>query len=516
MGKQVIEYKDFSFGDFGRIEPWRAPKNSWTGTNMVVYRTGELGVRAGVRNLAPTGLSNGVVWGMGSWANVDRGMWYGQGTNVRTLDVADAGGPVSALGTVSSTPADVARAEYGDDTFIVTDNSGAYRIRSSGVTACTGSPNGRAIALLGERLIIAPTATTPATIRYSAASNFNSWPGTITVGSDDPITGLVSQRGHLVIMKYRSSFYILTGVPGINETLRPLMRDVGPASVTNLLSYAAVHADDLIWFVSQWENTPARFDGARSARVEHILTPAAGGTSLGIEPFPVGDPAALVIVQGAGPEGTAARTWLYNRGTWTKHTFGVTTVGKTASSIVGFLQDGATLSTVRKGAAIVLTDGGGAAATPNFYVWMPDIDRPGTESDPFGVSTERAGDDSSTQVSGEFSLPEYHTEDGSEFLVRKVIVDFRKWDTGGALTNHFDVNVTALRRYNAGSLESTTQSWDEDDALASTTGTLDRRVFSFGEQGLGSGYQITLENIRGIAIQRIQVEIDAQPGRWGA
>jgi len=43
--KRIIEHRDWSGGEFGRQEPWAAPQNSFTGTNMMVYRTGELGVR---------------------------------------------------------------------------------------------------------------------------------------------------------------------------------------------------------------------------------------------------------------------------------------------------------------------------------------------------------------------------------------------------------------------------------------------------------------------------------------
>ena len=46
--RKVISYDDFSGGDYGILEPWRAPPGTWTGKNMVLYDDGGLGPRNGM------------------------------------------------------------------------------------------------------------------------------------------------------------------------------------------------------------------------------------------------------------------------------------------------------------------------------------------------------------------------------------------------------------------------------------------------------------------------------------
>lgn len=519
MARRTVIYNDFSFGDFGRIEPWNAPKGSWTGQNMVVYRTGEIGVRAGVRRVPLTGTPVGAVWQMGilpGGTTVD--VWFGQGNVVRYFDAARPDGIITTLsGTLTGTPTRgiVDRFEAGDQTFIVTPSQAAYVITSSAVTAMTGAPNGFSIALHGDRMVIASSFVSPSVLRYSAAANFNSWPAanSITVGGSDQIYALREQRGQLQVLKSQAGFYTLTGVPGINETLRYNLSNVGPQG--NVNAVRTVRAQDGIWMVTAREAVPSRFDGSRIRTWEHIPFASVGGQNLGIEGFPIGDPDAAFFVQGdIASELTTQRNWLLNRGTWSKHIFGFNPVGLTAAVSFGYLQDALTIATSRQSPIIVMTDGGSASAAPNFYTWLPDIDRPGTENNPFSVGTERAGDDSTAQVTGNFDLPEWWSDEGSEVLVRTVVVEFRAWNTGGSLTNHFDVTVNNIRPYeNESPITTETQAWDRAGARSSTSGTIYREAFSFGGQGVGNGVQLKFSNIRGVAIKRIEMVIDSASGR---
>lgn len=519
MPREVTVYDDFSGGDFGRIEPWHAAKNQWTGTNMCVYRTGELGVRAGVRNVTPSGTVAGVVFGMGKLGTTARTIWYGQGTNIKSFDYTNPASLVT-LGTVTAQPTGdrVGRAEYGDQTFIVTENSGAYQIKSGGVTQLTSgspSPNGRHIALLGDRLVISPL-TTQATIRYSSASDFLTWPAAnaIAIGGDDLITALATQRSHLAILKQDSSYYVLTGVPGVNETLRSVFRERGPAAGSPT-SYGVVRSNDMIWYVSGSEVIPSRFDGTKADKVERIITTNTGANALSVEPLRLTDPNALCIVQGAVPaDNTDQRTWMYLRGVWTKHVFGVPVLGMTAQSDLFYLQDGLTKTTQRTGPVLCLTDRGTASVAPKFYTWMPDVDRPGTESNPFSFSTERAGDDSTSQVVGDFALRMEHVDRGQNVQVTGISVEFRRWNTGGSLTNHFDVTVDSNWSYESGTVTQRSLSWDEVGSYASSSGSLDTAYFRFGESGEGNAYQVRFTNCRGVAIQKIIVTTETTPVRF--
>jgi hypothetical protein len=162
------------------------------------------------------------------------------------------------------------------------------------------------------------------------------------------------------------------------------------------------------------------------------------------------------------------------------------------------------------GQYVYLCDGGAAGAAPNFYVWDPTLDTPGIE----GGSQSRAGDDSSTALSGTLTFPEWWSQDAAEVYVRSVIVDFKSYNTGSATNNHFDLTVNALRRYQAGAAQaSTTQSWDQAAASSSASGTLRREIIGYGEQGMGNGAQLAFTNVRGIAIERVTMILESQPVR---
>jgi len=50
--EQTVVYDRWDGGEFGTMGASLAPAGSWTGTNAVVYRTGYIGPRPGLKNLA--------------------------------------------------------------------------------------------------------------------------------------------------------------------------------------------------------------------------------------------------------------------------------------------------------------------------------------------------------------------------------------------------------------------------------------------------------------------------------
>jgi hypothetical protein len=410
--------------------------------------------------------------------------------------------------------------EVGNTSYISTELNAGYSFDGTTVTALGTMPNASTIALYGDRLVVVPVAATN-TVRYSDAASFNSWPvgNTLTVGDTDPIGAIISQRAHLAILKSGSSFYVLTGVPGVNDTLRAVQRANGvtTASLGGAYSAAARRADDVIYYVPGNGNFPVTFDGARTVEFDNIITADFGGQSLAVVPLLADDQTGIVINQAAVPADTTPQLlWVRSKGAWTKHTLGVTVINKAAAATHTYPQNGTSDgSLLRTGSMLCFTDGGGASATPKFYGWQPFMDRPGLEVNPLSISAERAGDASASPVSGSVTFPEQHTDDGSDIQVRGVIVHFRKWNTGGSLTNHFDLAVNTLRSYETpGTASSATASWDEDVTLSSTGGTLQSKYFSFGDQGRGGGFQLAFTNVRGIAFQRIQVVTETYPARF--
>lgn len=501
--RSVVLYDDFDGGEWGDRNAWKAEKNQFTANNMLVYSTGELGVRAGLVERTPAGVPNGEILGFGSTPVPAKDAWFVIGNNAYTFDILVGNNLLTATGTMSGTATsnfDVTR--IGTDLYITAKGkTNSYRLRlntGTGVPAAlsvlTGSPSARAIVSYGDRLVLGDiTGSLTNRIRFSDALNYFSWPSAnfIDIGADWFINGLLVQRQHLVIAK-QVGFFVLTGVPGVNPVIRKISGDHGPLSSAE----SAMGQNDLLYNWPTIGHFPAAFNGSRQIKQRHLdnFLPLSGTgdtvpTTTGVTPL-LDDADGAAWLQ-------SSKAIVFRDGVFTYHTFGVTTTGLTA-------KEGGS------GGLVTFCDGGGVSSSAKFYVWDVNQDRPGIE----GSTHDRAGDASDVAVSGSVTFPEWWAPNASEFRVRAVIVDFRKWNTGASNTNHFDLKVDMLRRYNNTSpTASNTVSFDEAPASASASGTLDRRIFGFGEQGNGNGFQIVMTNCRGIAIQRIEVILDMEPVR---
>lgn len=523
--KRVIEHRDFSGGEFGRKEAWNAPANSFTATNMLVYRTGELGVRPGLRNVSPTGLVAGQVWSLNrdSTANSSVNVVFGQGTNLKTFQPSSTGtGFLTTVGgALTATPTAMVDVVWtGTALYLVTNNSGAYQYTGGAISALTGSPNGNSIALFGDRLVIARSTAPVNNIVYNGltagVSDFNSWPAanTIPVGDIATVYKLMTQRGHLALMKQYNGHYILTGQLGVSEALRQAVTNpVAPDPYQGM----GKSQDGILWFVdvSGKSAHPVSFDGTtlrvydhldlKNAGVSVLSTLSQASNAIGF----ASDDDHGVLLHGRTDGSGVNQTLLFSNGIWTKHSFGPTfNVAQGTCLPYQYQQTPGDGTTLRSTDTFVLSDGGSGAVAPKFYGWTPRMDRPGSETALNNGSPERAGDDSSAQVTGSVEFPEVHLETGTEMMVREITIDFRSWNTGGSLTNHFDVEIECLRTYNSTTRISLKNSWDEAGSLSSAAGTLKRISFMFGDQGVGNGYQVKFTNCRGIALQRYQVVLE--------
>jgi hypothetical protein len=519
MAGKTVEYKDFSGGDWGRIGPEKAPKNTFSGTNVLPYRTGELGVRPGVRNVTPTGLTSGAIWGMGTCPGSPGFIWFGKGTAIQVFAPGVVGPASTASGALTGTPSDVFIEEAGATTYLATNSVNGYSFNGSSITSLNNMPVSQAIALYGDRLAVVPTAS-PNTVRFSAAASFNNWTVSagnavsITVGDTDPITALFAQRGHLVVVKKSSAIYIITGTPGTNEALRQAFRFDGPITQN---AAGRTRADDKIWFAPQSSQYLAEFDGTRVEPIDNYPLPLHSDLVWrSVIPFKDDDHsgAAFLAPDDAAP-GTANEVWLRYRGSWTRHTIGATLSQYAARCFHGYPQEGSSaFRLLRYGTCLVFTDGGSAGAAPLFYAWQPFMDRPGLEVDPFSESVERPGDATgTTAVTGTFELPHYVDDAGNELMVQRVRVEFRSWNTGASDNTRFDVAVRSMREYDGTYEDSEAQTWEEAPAASALAGTYRRKEFSFGDQGFGSGFQLRFSNLKGVAIRRIVVSYDTRPPR---
>lgn len=499
MARQTVVYDDFSGGEWGAIGGRKAKQNMFGATNMLVYETGELGVRPGMVDRTPSsGLSNGVVHGFGTIGVPTRDAWFIQGTTVRYMNLLAGtfGGNFSgSLAEIPSMPVDIVGAT--NKTIISSEADKLYYLDTTQATplvsALTGSPGAMACTIYGDRVMAGDIdGSNEWRLRFSDAANRNSWPAAnfIDVGDEWGIKALFPQRQHLVVVK-QNTWWVLTGVPGVNPVLRNIANEAGPYHPL----HAAQGPRDLIGALPGDLTYPILFDGTNYKAMRYLDDFLTAGRGTG---FPASHGVQGLNAESQGlyfAQQSGNRMIAWHNGVWTYHTFDVN-----ISGYMGKFDKG----------RIAFCDGGGVAQTPKFYVWTPNINTPG-----FATGDQnRPGDGSNALLTANVSFPEWWTPDGSEVAVRSVIVDFRTWNTGASNTNHFDLKVEAKNLYEStGTRDSNTVSFDQAQASSSTSGTEQRRIFGFGEQGIGSGFQLHFTNVRGIAFKRITVVLDRTPVR---
>lgn len=498
MGRSIVTYKDFSGGESGRLTAntsAKAPRNGFTAYNMLVSQDGMLYVRPGLKTISPSGLSNGVVHGFGNTPVPSSDLWFVQGTAVRTF--GSDGSNLRTSGTaLAETPAQPLDWKTDGSTILVASAADKlYRISphtasNPDVAGLTGSPGAACLEVYGDRIVAGNIdGSNGYRLRYSAVADPNDWPAGnfIDIGDAFGLTGLYTQRQHLLLTK-QNQMHVLTGTLGSNEVLRRVYSGDGPLHPLQ----ARMGPRDLLWYHHIFATYPASFNGTYPNELSSLVygssTPNTGGVALippshGVSPFSANGGGAVFVSD------SRAEALVYWNGVWTSHSFDVDVSGYVASN----------------GQFIYFCDGGGASATPNFYSW--DV----TSGEVGATVTSDAGDaSSSTPVQGGVTFPEWWTEDGTEVVVRSIIVDFVEFSNGTA-ENKFDMKVTALKRYqgDAGA-DSTTLSYTVVPTLADKTR---RRIFGVGEQGMGGGFRLDLYNIQGIGIVSIQVVLDTQPLR---
>lgn len=497
MARQAVVYNDFKGGEWGSFGEFKAAKNMWSGSNMVVNRLGELMTRPGLINRTPSGTANGVVQGFGCHGVPLKDAWYIQGTTVRIFSILGGNNLGNATGALSSIPTEPVDVCTDTNASIFASKADKlYKVDSvaNSVAGLTGSPGARCVAIYGDRVVAGSINGSNAyRLQWSDANNQNSWTATnvVDIGDNWGIKALHPQRQHLLIPK-QGGYHVMTGVPGVNSVIRTQINNPGPY----LGLHSASGEDDLVAVLPGDNTFPGIHNGSYLKQYTHLdnhLTATRG----------VGFPASHGIATSNGInrgfyyfQTSGNKAIAYHNHVWSYHTFGV--------GISGFV------SKQGHGQYVYICDGGGASASPKFYIWNPMADTPGI----VGGDNMMPGDDSTSLLTGNFDLPEWWSEDSDEVLVRSVIVDFRTWNTGAANTNHFDLSVEAKNLYNVVStVSSNTVSYDQAQASSSASGQENRQIFGFGEQGMGAGFQLHFTNVRGIAIKRITVVLDRKSVR---
>ena len=280
---------------------------------------------------------------------------------------------------------------------------------------------------------------------------------------------------------------------GSNGTSDPALHASAPWSPTE----SAMMENGEVLFIPNGRDYPASFSGAISRHEKHLQWLGGANTAVGGGDIPptlamrvLGYPDEVGVVSGLGDN----RFLLKHEGTWTYHTFDVTVGAWLAAGSIDH---------------IVIASPGADATAAQFYTMRTYRNRPGQ----VGANHESAGDGQANMFPAEFSMPESWAKEGEEVLVRHVTIDFLKYLPNTAQTNHFDLTVTALRKYQGIASVSTARNYDGPQGEGNNAGVQQRIQLDFGDQGSGNGFQLNFSNLRGVAIQKIQVHTQTIPAR---
>lgn len=560
--RALVAYEDFSGGEWGRIGQHKAAKNQFHGTNVLVYADGQIGPRPGA-----TALWRGASFSFAAPnLPVPHSMGRRQGTGYVWFSFVD-GGAMDACwfdttvapmtfprsGRATLTKATTAAAgqigQSWDSTdgtqefFISQDSLWLVDIAGNALGKVAGSPpSGRAVVKYGDRLVTASGAT----LRYSAAADPITWPATnsIIVG-DSTIRALYVVRNTLVIVKRDYAVWILTGVPGVNETLRQVLpRRSGHVDT---FDFEAADVDTLgrLWMTFPGRDapsnvTPALFSGsvpqwfpayemnAYREPNSYLKWSQQNTARACVSTLATEDSVAVVTAsnQTAGDDGNLL---VRHNGVWTKHLIQYPDLEHPIfSTHVG---DGRIVVAAENTAGNVNGD-----ATAYWEPWSIQAawDRiPVLGDDFYGLM--RLGDDSDEPVDAHFELSEWWDPEGRDVTVTKVVIDLTianiVGDSGlSPINSSFDLSVIHVGMPNDGDargapdrqVTSTATVSIDPNANGAGAGLLDDDFTPYGTQRTitipispvqARGFKLKFTSIVGVSFRRITVLGEIDPGR---
>lgn len=492
LGTRIFRYDSFKGGEFGTLGQEKAPPNSFTGTNVLVYGTGLIGPRPGLKNITPQNQPNGVILGWAPTPTPGRDGIFIIGTTVYRFNLFDpATDTPFAFGSVPNSSGEIVFPKLATTTNIATTVSeGAVNIdQVNDVVTDLGSPSGHTHTVYGDQLILAEN-TSSRHILASALGSFSDWTGgyNFAIGDFWQVTALEPQRNNLVIFK-RTGIHVLSG-PVTNENTGLVIRKVLGLDGVLHPWHVARDSQDSLWFFQLFRDYPSVFAGSAVTSFNHLRFPTREEDLTAALP-PV--KRSVVGLQGQLTQdsqcfiqgGSSQSMFLHHNSIWTFHHF-ETPITAMARGVENNL---------------VITDGGSVSTPAKFYSTRFDADRPAFTTDGlFGP-----GDGSNTPLAAEFTLPDFYNPDGRTIHVRALELTIKKWQTG-VTTNTLTVDITTLGRTNGAlDIANQTSTWSELGSASSVSGTHDRLVFP-KECYPGLGWRVRVSGIVGVAVADITVE----------
>lgn len=511
VGKSIT-YRDFSGGDWGNLGEFRAAPNMYSGVNVVLYTNGLLGPRSGLHENTYTGTMQGTVHGIFPIGRIGHPLMISAGDQIFDTTEDNGGlGTVTSVATLDAEPTEFIKAAWYDpngDIYFTSPGEKSYVLNwttyafadlltASGGTVSRGTET---IFLCRDRLYAAgdgrPGGAGGQYVYVSAAADFTNFSGgeTFQVGYFNSVRSMVESQNSLLFSVIEATNNLGAGVGWyslVGATPQGDLRRVNTQIATERQGEIVNAESGNFYFWTGWSasntDTPylcqsngAKFD---DQSFRHITLEGVYRNGYYNAPDQV-----ILYVSSSTNTG-----WMRCNNAWSKVAFEVDISGVVAPTEAG---DSFLLPWGDTGEDVIV------------YEMKSQPEKPAGAG-----GAENPGDNSNTPINAFFLLPAYQS-DTKEVRVRRVIVDFKKWNTFHADTNNqFQVYVNTYGQYNlpGGSTDGntfTTATWSEDQALSATDGTLDRYVARIGQQGWAPAFQIGILGMKGVAIESITVEFD--------
>lgn len=504
MADFVVRWDDFRGGDYGRVDSSRANSNQFSGSNVVVYRSGLLGPRSGWKQQTVTGLPTHAV------ANGPFGFDVFQANLVIALDklydfpmvapraaTAYTAYPGGVIGAV-----DLLR---GDNVLYSVVDGKLFKHLAHGTVLVT-TPQPLSFVVRWGMFMVGVDRNVPWRLWYStvdaSGAHFDQWGANnfLDVGNTDPITTLNPIYNTLYCGK-PSGWWAVSGVLGDLSSVREIVIGNGPID----RRYTSITTDNRVVY---WpaDHSPAWFNGERVYLNDlYELDPRAlsflGSTVL------VTPTGRTLILCGENSATPATDMLMWRDSAWAvlEAPFLIAAMAPADVKAAAQMPPGVVYA-IKKPTTI---------GDPVVVLsWQHDLDRPGQAADVYAAPIDHAATD---LVLGSAALPAWFDGAGRMCRCRSVIVQFRKWSSGVPDTfNQLRCVVDALGSYEGGRTTTEGQHWVEpceQADFAGVHGAADSWRVNFGEAGWGNGFQIRFPVIRGVAIQEVIALVDVRKER---
>jgi len=514
--KKWVVWDDWSGGEFGDTPLRQVQSNQYTALNLMVYRNGELGPRPGIKSHSNTSIGNGVITGMGFTGTGDCEWWVTIASTVVGFNSTDddwtvvvtydgglgsslAAASVAMVNGINTVPSETYFGNSTDRIYRLATSANAISVNDVTQYDALSPSTEHSIAIYRDRLFVGDSDG----VVYSAPGDFGTWPssGNFKVGHGKGVRFLGAKGDALMIVTADGSIWEYRGTPG-SDTLRRVYNGARHPWVM-LPGRAIVLPNDDMIMVPIQRDYPALFSGGRLRELTHLkmLDGKEGNAAGDADEWKIvetnHDDGCLILSVITHPDTGGKRAMERRHGIWSFYEWGVSDLTARA--------------TTDRQHQVLLTDGGGASTAAEFYTYDPSIDRPGYTSDTYAT----VGDASSTpETNMEMTTATWWADEGQEITVKRIIIDFTKYQTGQSETTHFDVDVIQYGEHITDDTNTVSmQAFDQANASATTAGEQDRHITGGPSGGAipCSGFQIKLSAIRAVGIQSIRVEIEQNP-----